>query len=88
MIVACVGRPSGAAFAVEGGAASIALDVHFEDGGVVDKAVDGGERHGLIGENFAPFAKWLIGGDQHGAPLVAAPINSNSTLVSAWSLLT
>jgi hypothetical protein len=34
-------------------------------------AVDGGERHGLVWKDLAPVAEWLIGGDQHGAPLVA-----------------
>src|SRR5204863_3777497 len=58
--------------AVECGAASIALDIHLEDGGVMDEAVDGGERHGLVWEDLAPVAERLIGGDQHGAPLVAA----------------
>ena len=32
---------------------------------VVDEAIDGGERHGLVWEDLAPFAEWLIGGDQH-----------------------
>jgi len=57
-------RPSGAAFVIEGGAAAIALDVDLQDGGVVDEPVDGGERHGVIGEYCAPFAERLIGGDQ------------------------
>ena len=39
--------------AVECGAASIALDVHLEDGGVMDEAIDGGERHGLVWEDLA-----------------------------------
>jgi hypothetical protein len=39
-----------------------------QDGGVVDEAVDGGERHGVIGEYFAPFAERLIGADQQRAP--------------------
>ena len=34
-----------------GGAAAIALDVHLEDDGVVDEAIDGGARHGGIGEH-------------------------------------
>src|SRR5690348_11212094 len=60
-------RPAGAAFAFEGGAAAIALDVHLEDGGVVDEAVDDGERHRLVGEDFSPFAERLVGGDQQGS---------------------
>ena len=65
-------RPPWTALAFEGGAASIALDIHLEDGRVMDEAVDGSERHSLIGKDLAPFAEWLIGGDQHGASLVAA----------------
>jgi len=38
----------------------------------MDEAVDGGERQGLVWKDLAPVAEWLIGGDQHGAPLVAA----------------
>ena len=37
----------------------------------MDEAVDGGERHGGIGEDLSPFAEGLVGGDEHGAPLVA-----------------
>ena len=37
----------------------------------MDEAVDGGERHGGVGEDLSPFAERLVGGDQHGAPLVA-----------------
>ena len=58
--------------AIEGSAAAIAFDVHLEDGGVMDEAIDSGERHSLVWKNLAPVAEWLIGGDQHGAPLVAA----------------
>jgi hypothetical protein len=38
----------------------------------MDEAVDGGERHGLIGEHLAPFAERLIGRDQQREPFVAA----------------
>ena len=65
------GRPTRSALSFEGGAAAVALDVHLEDGGVVDEAVDGGERHGGIGEDLAPFAEGLVGGDEDGAALVA-----------------
>ena len=64
-------RSAGAAFAFEGGAAAVAFDVHLEDGGVVNKAVDDGERHRLVGEDFSPFAEGLVGGDQQGSPLVS-----------------
>ena len=43
----------------------------LEDGGVVDEAVDGGEGHGGIREDLAPFAEGLVGGDQQGSPLVS-----------------
>ena len=33
--------------------------------------VDGGERHGLIGEDFAPLAERLVGRYQHGSPLIS-----------------
>ena len=66
------GRPPGATLSIKCGAAPIALDIHLEDGGVVDQAIDGGERHGLVWKNLAPCAEGLIGGDQHRAPLVAA----------------
>ena len=42
------GRASGSAGFVDGFLATIAVDVHFEDRGVVHDAIDGGERHGLI----------------------------------------
>jgi hypothetical protein len=38
----------------------------------MDEAVDGGQSHGLVWKTLAPIAEWLIGRDQHGAPLVAA----------------
>lgn len=65
--------PTGPMFALEGGAAAIAFDVHLEDGGMVDEAIDDGERHRLIGEDLAPLAEWLVGGDEQGSPLVAGP---------------
>ena len=37
----------------------------------MDEAVDGGERHGGVGEDLAPFAERLVGGDQQGPALVA-----------------
>ena len=64
-------RPAAASLAFEGGATAVALDVHFEDGGVVDEAVDDSDRHRLVGEDFAPFAEGLVGGDQDRSPLVA-----------------
>ena len=57
------GRPTGAAFAFEGGATAIAFDIHFEDRGVVHEAVDDSDSHRRVGEDFAPFAERLIGRD-------------------------
>ena len=45
--------------------------VHIEDRGAVHQAVDGCERHGLVGEDRAPLAERLVGGDEHRAILVA-----------------
>jgi hypothetical protein len=56
---------------LQGGFSSIAFDVHLEDRGVMNKPVDGGERHGGIGKDAVPFSKRLIGGDQHGSPFIA-----------------
>ena len=64
------GWPAAASLAVERFLSAIALDVHLEDRGV-NAAVDGGERHRLIGKNPSPFAKWLIGRDERRASLVA-----------------
>ena len=75
--------PTGTALAVEGGAAAIALDVHFQNGCMMDEAIDGGERHGLIREHLAPFAERLIGRDPRERRSYRAAISSNSTLVSA-----
>ena len=43
-------RPAAASLAFERGAAAVALNIHFEDGGVVDEAVDDGDRHCLVAE--------------------------------------
>ena len=37
----------------------------------MDEPVDGGERHGGIGEDPVPLSEGLVGGDQDGSPLVA-----------------
>ena len=44
--------------AIEGGAPTVAFDVHLEDGGVVDDAVDRGERHGGLVEAFMMPPSW------------------------------
>ncbi len=54
-------RPSGAlVFAFECGAAAIAVDVDLEDRGVVDEAIDGGERHSGIGKDLSPSSEWYL----------------------------
>lgn len=67
---------SGAAGFFDGFLAAVAVDVHFEDGGVMDEAVDGGERHGLA------WKGWLavMSRDRRS---YRALISSNGTLVSA-----
>jgi hypothetical protein len=67
--------------------AAIAVDIHFEDRGVMDQAIDGGEAHGLIREDFAPFAECLVGGYEHRSPLGTGTDQFERTLVSAWSLV-
>ena len=44
------GRPATASLAFERGAAAVALDVHFEDGGVMNEAVDDRDGHCLVTE--------------------------------------
>ncbi len=41
---------SGLCLSLEGGSAPVAFYIHFEDGCVVNEAVDGGQRHGGIPE--------------------------------------
>src|SRR5438874_2247989 len=54
------GRPATASLAFERGAAAVALDVHFEDGGVMNEAVDDSDCHCLVREDFAHSPKgWL-----------------------------
>src|SRR5438132_11415644 len=65
------GGPAGASLAFEGGLAPIALDVHLENGCVMNEAVDGRQRHGVIREDLAPLAERLVGGDEQRASLVS-----------------
>jgi hypothetical protein len=58
-------------FAFERGTSTIAVDVDFEDRGVVNETTDGGERYGGIRKNLGPCAEWLVGRDEHPAVLVA-----------------
>ena len=46
-------RAAAASLAFEGGAAAVAFDVHLEDGGVMDEAVDDSDRHCLVAEHGA-----------------------------------
>jgi hypothetical protein len=55
----------------DGGTPAVAFDVHLQDDGVVDQAIDSGECHSGIGEDACPFAEGLIGGDEQAAPFVA-----------------
>src|SRR5882757_10416417 len=57
-----------AAPSIEGFAAAIAFDIHFQDRGMMHETVDCRERHGMVGEEFAPFAERLVGRYQHGSP--------------------
>src|ERR1700724_4012664 len=52
------------------GTAAVAFDVHLEDGGVMNEAVDNSDSHCLVWEDFAPFAKRLVGSDEDGSPLI------------------
>src|SRR4029077_19656447 len=66
------GPPSAwSTLAFEGGSAAIALDVHLEDRGVMNEAIDDGEGHCLVWEDLPPLAEGLVGGDQQGSPLVS-----------------
>lgn len=47
----------------------VALD--GDDVGVVDEAVDHGGGDGVVAEDLAPAAEWLVAGDDDGGPLVA-----------------
>ena len=58
-------------FSLDGAPPTVAVDVHFKDRGMVDEAVDSGERHCGVGEDPAPFSKGLVGGDQDRAPFVS-----------------
>ena len=68
----CAGwRSSRTALSFQGGSPSVALDVHLEDGRVVDEAVDHGQGHGGIREDLAPLTERLVCGDEDGAAFVA-----------------
>jgi hypothetical protein len=52
--------PAATALSIEGLAAAIALDIHLQDRGVMDKAIDGRERHSLVTEHRR-ILQFLIG---------------------------
>ena len=45
-------RPAGPALAFERGATAVAFDIHLEDGGVVDEAIDDSDGHRLVIEHY------------------------------------
>jgi hypothetical protein len=47
------GRAAPASLAFQGGTAAIAFDIHLEDGGVMDAAVDDSNHHRLVEEHGA-----------------------------------
>ena len=63
-------RPATTSFAFKRGTAAIAFDVHLEDRGVMNEAVNDSDRHRLVWKDLAPFAKGLVGGDQQRAAFV------------------
>ena len=54
-----------------GGPTPITLDIHLKDSRVVNEPVNGGQRHGRIGEDGIPFSERLVGRDQHRAAFVS-----------------
>src|SRR5271154_350451 len=63
-------RPAATALLIESFAAAVALDIHLQNGGVMNEAINSGKCHRLVGKDLAPFAKRLIGRYQHGFSLV------------------
>jgi hypothetical protein len=71
LVCRACGRSAWAARSFQCAPPSIALDVHLENRGVVNKAIDCRKRHGLIGENFPPFTEGLICSDEQRPSFVA-----------------
>src|SRR5271165_2854117 len=63
-------RAAATSLSFERGTAAVAFDVHLEDGGMIDEAVDNSDSHCLVWEDFAPFAERLVGSDEDGSPLI------------------
>lgn len=57
--------------AVGGDSLAVAFRAKFEDGGVMDESVDGGDGHGLVGEDGIPVSKGAVAGDDEAAVFVA-----------------
>ena len=64
-------RPAAASLAFERGPPAVAFDVHLEDSGVMNEAIDDSDRHCLVRGDLAPFAGRLVGRGEEGSPLVA-----------------
>ena len=54
-------RTVGSTLAIKCGTASKALDVHLEDGGVMDEAIDGGERSEFLSASDRTFLRGFSG---------------------------
>jgi hypothetical protein len=82
------GWSTGPAIAVEGGAAAIAFDVHLEDGGVVDEAINDASVIAWSGKILPHSPNGWLAVTSKDRRSYWAPMSSKSTLVSAWSLVT
>ena len=51
-------RPASASLAFKGSATAVAFDVHLEDGGVMNEAVDDSDRHCLVAEHDMTPQYW------------------------------
>ena len=78
----------GPGLASNGTAPSVAFDVHLEDGGVVDEAVDSRDGHCRIGEDLSPISERLVCRDQQRAAFVSRSNEFEQHTGLAWSLLT
>ena len=56
---------------MRGFASAIAVDVHLQDGRMVDQPVDGGDGDGRVGEDAVPGTEGLVGSDGETAGFVA-----------------
>jgi hypothetical protein len=56
---------------VAGSSAAVTFDVKFEDGRMVDKAINGDNGHARIREDAVPPGEWLVGGIEQTAVFIA-----------------